>query len=162
MIEETIFINYDEIIKFVKDNYGIDIFKVDKINRGSANIYSLNDNLYILKEFQSKYTKREIDKEIEIINHLRNDNIPVPEYVPLISNEYSTIYKDRVIIMQKYIDGYTMESNTGSEEQVLESGFYLGKIIKSLEKSDIELDSNDISDWYSKNTIDERLNNKIS
>ena len=42
-----------------------------KLNRGSANLYSINENKYILKEFQTKYTKEEIDKKINIINHLK-------------------------------------------------------------------------------------------
>ena len=52
MIEETVFKNKKEIIKFVKETYGLDIKNVERINRGSANIYSLNNNTYVLKEFQ--------------------------------------------------------------------------------------------------------------
>ena len=104
MIEETVFTK-EEIMNIVKTNYNIEVDQVEKLNRGSANLYSLNSNKYILKEFQSKYTKDEIDKEIAIINHLSEDNIPVPEYVKTLSGEYSIIYKERVIIIQKYIDG---------------------------------------------------------
>ena len=64
MIEKTVFKNEKEIIMYVKKVYGLDICSVRKIDRGSANIYSLNDDKYILKEFQSKYSKVEIDKEI--------------------------------------------------------------------------------------------------
>ena len=62
MIEKTVFENEEEIISYVKKVYDLDIYNVSKINRGSANIYSLNDDKYILKEFQSKYSKIEIDK----------------------------------------------------------------------------------------------------
>lgn len=57
MIEKTIFINNEEIINFVERQYGLKIKEVTKIDRGSANIYSLNNNKYILKEFQTRYTK---------------------------------------------------------------------------------------------------------
>ena len=156
MIEETVFTN-EKIIEVVKKNYNIDIHQVEKLNRGSANLYSLNENKYILKEFQTKYTKEEIDKEINIINHLKKDNIPVPEYIKTITGEYSFIYENRVIIMQKFIDGYTIESNTGNYEQILESAEYLGKIIKSLATLKVELPSNDVSSWYSKETINESI-----
>ncbi len=156
MIEETIFTN-EKIIEVVKKVYNIDIHQVEKLNRGSANLYSLNEKKYILKEFQTKYTKEEIDKEINIISHLKKDNIPVPEYIKTITSEYSFIYENRVIIMQKFIDGYTMESNTGNHEQVLESAKYLGKIIKSLATLKVELPSNDVLSWYSKETIDESI-----
>lgn len=82
MIEGTVFSN-EKIIEVVKKIYNIDIYRVEKLNRGSANLYSLNENKYILKEFQTKYTKEEIDKEINIINHLKKDNILVPEYIKL-------------------------------------------------------------------------------
>ena len=143
MIEETIFTN-EKIIEVVKNIYNIDVYQVEKLNRGSANLYSLNANKYIFKEFQTKYTKEEIDKEIIIINHLKEDNIPVPEYVKTVTGEYSFIYENRIVIMQKFIDGYTMESNTGNYDQILESAEYLGKIIKSLETLKIELPSNDV------------------
>ena len=74
MIEETVFTS-EKIIEVVKKNYNIDIQQVEKLNRGCANLYSLNKNQYILKEFQTKYTKEEIDKEINIINHLKKDRI---------------------------------------------------------------------------------------
>lgn len=41
MIEETI-LTKKKIIEIVKNNYNIDVYCVDKLNRGSANIYSLN------------------------------------------------------------------------------------------------------------------------
>ena len=78
MVEQTIFLDDKEIISLVNDVYGIEVTKVQKIDRGSANIYSLNSDKYILKEFQSKYTKEEIDKEIAVINHLKNNKIQVP------------------------------------------------------------------------------------
>ena len=156
MIEETVFTN-EKIIEIVKNIYNIDVYQVEKLNRGSANLYSLNENKYIFKEFQTKYTKEEIDKEIIIINHLKEDDIPVPEYVKTISGEYSFAYENRIVIMQKFIDGYTMESNTGNYDQILESAEYLGKIIKSLETLKIELPSNDVSSWYSKETINESI-----
>ncbi len=156
MIEDTIFTE-KTIKSVVKQKYDIDVTSIKKLNRGSANIYSLNNDKYILKEFQAKYTKKEIDKEIEIINHLKSDGIPVPEYISTVNDKYCFKYKGKVIIMQKYINGYTIDSNTGSDEQVLESGYYLGKIIKSLESSNIKLTSNDITDWYSKDTLEESI-----
>lgn len=45
MIEETVFTN-EKIIEVVKKNYNIDVYQVEKLNRGSANLYSLNENIY--------------------------------------------------------------------------------------------------------------------
>ncbi|MDD5865295.1 MAG: phosphotransferase [bacterium] len=156
MIEKTV-LNEKIIIKIIKKQYNIDVYQVTKLNRGSANLYSINDNKYILKEFQSKYTNAEIEKEIFIINHLKADIIPVPEYLQTVEGKYSFIYEDKIIIMQKYIDGYIIESNTANYEQMMESAEYLGKIVKSLKTLKFDLPLNDVSDWYSNKTIDESI-----
>ncbi len=157
MIEETVFTN-ETLIKVVKEMYGIDITEVKRLNRGSANIYSLNNDTYILKEFQSKINQDDVIKEINVINHLRKDNLLVPEYIATIDNQYSFVYKNKTIIMQKFIEGYTMESNTGSFEQTMESAKYLGKIIKSLESLNVELPIRDNFQFYSKEIIKDNIN----
>ena len=81
MIENTVFENKEEIISVIKDIYGLDITEVKRVDRGSANIYSLNNDKYILKEFQSRYSKEQIDKEITVINHLKASGIQVPIYI---------------------------------------------------------------------------------
>ena len=59
----------EELIKIiVANNYGIEVTSVNRINRGSANIYNL-DNKYILKEFSSDRSKESIEKEYNIIIH---------------------------------------------------------------------------------------------
>lgn len=156
MIEETVF-NEETLISVIKEKYGIDITEIKKLDRGSANLYSLNNDTYILKEFQSKYTQDEINKEITIINHLKKNGLLVPEYITTINGEYSFIYKEKIITMQKYIDGYTMDSNTANYDQMIESARELGKIVKSLESLEIELPLNDVSSWYSIETINESI-----
>lgn len=156
MIEETVF-THKEITKVIKNIYNINIYKIEKLNRGSANIYALNENKFILKEFQAKYTEDEINKEIIIINHLKNDNIPVAEYIKTVNGKYSFIYKNRIIIMQKFIDGYAVKSNAGNHTQILESAKYLGKIIKSLSTLNIELPNNNVLNWCSNETIDKSI-----
>lgn len=156
MIEETVF-SKEELVEVIKKEYNIDVFHVEKLNRGSANLYSLNKNKYVLKEFQSKYTKEEINKEIIVINHLKKDGVSVPEYIPTLNNEYSFVYKNKIVIMQKYIRGYVMESNSADYNQIIESAENLGKIVKSLSTLKIELPTNDVSSWYSDETILESI-----
>lgn len=155
MIEESVF-NEEKIKNIVYELYGIVVNEVMKLDRGSANIYVLNDKEYILKEFQSSYSKNEIMLEIDIINHLRKDNIPVPEYIKTRNNEYYFEYEGRVVIIQKYIDGFTMKSNSGSYDQMIESADFLGKIVLSL-KSFPELPSNDLIECTSKSSILESI-----
>lgn len=137
-MEESIFVNNDEIKKVVYDNYGIDVNNIEYIDRGSSNIYNL-DNKYILKEFESKHNKDTVLKEVNIINHLKKKDIPTPTYIKTNDNKYYFEYKNKVIIIQEYIDGYTIEPNNGNYKQVIESATYLGKIVKALEDYPYEL-----------------------
>ncbi len=149
MIEKTVFKNSKEIILYVKKVYGLNIYSVRKINRGSANIYSLNDDKYILKEFQSKYSKTEVDKEIKVINHLKNFDIKVPEYIKTINGKYNNLYKNKTIIIQYFIEGYTLKVNEGDYKQTIECADYYGKIVSALKSLPIELPDANLSNWYS-------------
>lgn len=154
MIEQTIFENNEEIINYVKSNYDLEVTDVTKIDRGSANIYSLNNNEYILKEFQSKYSKEQIEKEIAVINHLSSFGIKVPEYIKTKKDTFDDVYKEKTIIIQKYIDGYTLESNEGNYEQTIECAEYYGRIVDALKTLPIELPDSDLSGWYSQENFD--------
>ena len=157
MLEKSVFINKKEIINFVKEKYRINVTNIKIINRGSANIYSLNNDEYILKEFQSKYTKEEIEKEITIINHLKKDDIKVPSYIKTINDTYYSLYKNKVIIIQKFIEGYTLDRNEGNYEQTIECAKVYGMIVKSLENLDILLPSNDLSYLFSKEIFEKSI-----
>ena len=141
MLEPSVFTN-TEIKTIIQEKYHIKVLKIRKIKEGSANIYIINTNQYVLKEFPSWYTKDNINKEARIIAHLQKDGIPVAEYIKTIDDDYSFLYKNRVVILQKFIEGKTLKLNTATEQQMLESMEYLGRIIKSLESLDFNLEVN--------------------
>lgn len=135
MLEKSVFSN-EEIINQIKQNYNILITKIETEPRGSANIfyvYDKNNEKYVLKEFESACNEENVIKEIKIINHLKQDGIKVAEYIKTQNDEYYFKYKNRTVVLMKYIHGYTKESNSGNFKQVIESAELLGKIVKSLE-----------------------------
>ena len=156
MIEESVFTN-ESIVNVIKKKYNINIINIEKLNRGSANLYSLNNKTYILKEYQSKYTFQEITREIYVTEYLGKNNIPVTEYIMTIDNKFCFVYKGKVVTLQKYIDGYTIESNMGDYNQVMESAQYLGKIISVLQFLDIELPTENVANWVSSTTINKSI-----
>lgn len=154
MLEKSVF-SKKEIIEQVDENYGIIINKIEKEPRGSANIYYIYDkenNKYVLKEFESACNEQNVLKEINIINYLQKYNIKVPEYIKTIDNQYYFNYKNRTVILMKYIQGYTKNSNTGNYAQTLESAEILGKIVKALEEYPC-MEQEDIEKWYNKTKI---------
>ncbi len=134
MIEQTKF-NNEEIKKILKQKYNLNIKSIQKINRGSANIFKIEtkDEKYILKEFQSKYNQKEIEKEVHVINHLKNKNLPAPEYLKNVDGTFMFVHQGNTCIIEKYIEGNTIEKNTGNIKKLKESAKYLALIIKGLE-----------------------------
>ena len=155
MLEKTVFANDLEIKNTIQKVYGLRPENVERLNRGSANLYKIesNSNYYILKEFQSKYTDIEVKKEINVINHLKRKKVKVPTYVKCLNGNDSFIYKEKTIIMQEFIDGYTMDPNNGDYAQTIESAMNLGKIIQGLEDLPFMLPANNLSSWYSKERL---------
>lgn len=145
-----------KIKELLKENYGIEVLKVEEINRGTANIFkidSTDNNKYILKEFSEGRTKESVIKETDIINFLNKKNIKVPIYIKSKLNESYIEYKNRVIILQEFIDGYTMENNTGNHEKTIESAKILGKMTKALEEYEGLSEDGIIDKWFSKESL---------
>lgn len=150
MIEETTFYE-NEINKEVEQIYGIKIINIERINQGTANIYKLysKDDVYILKEFQSKYSESDVLREITAIEYLKeHSSIPLPNFIKCKNGNYYFNHKQKTVIMQKFIDGHVYDKNKGNYESVIESAYYLGNIIKGFEDYNTK-ECVKIQDWYS-------------
>lgn len=148
-------LNEEKIKNILKKEYNIKALKIAKIDRGTSNIFKIKteQNKYILKEFISVRKKETIIKEINIINFLRERNINVPKYVKTKSGYYFTENEGRIIIVQEFIDGYTVDNNTGDYNQVMECANILGKLTKELMDYP-ELSEEDVIDKnFSKNRV---------
>ena len=158
MLEKSVFTK-SEIIEQLKKQYNIIVKKIEIELRGSANIFYIYDEeniKFVLKEFESKINSKNIIKEIQITNHLKDDGLKVPEYIKTVNNTYFFEYKNRIIILMKFIEGYTKESNTGTYKQVIESAEIYGKTIKSMEKmKNIDFPEENIEKWCNGKKLEE-------
>lgn len=155
MIEQTTFSNI-EIQNELYKRYGLKVNNIEIVNKGTANIYKIisDKGNFILKEFQSKYLQNDVLKEINAIEYLKeNTKIPLPTYLKNNNNEFYFEHKGRIVVIQNFIDGKVFKKNEGNYEQLLESAYYLGQIIKGFENYKIK-DSVNITDWYSKKEFD--------
>lgn len=153
MLEESILTN-ESIKELVLNNYGIEVNEITHLNRGSANIYNL-DNKYILKEFTSDREISKIEKEYEVIKHLTKKKMRVPTYIETISKKSYIFYKNKIIILQVYLDGYTMENNTGDYNKTIESATILGKLSKNLEDYSL---NDTYNEWPTKIELEQGIN----
>ena len=160
MIEKTTFSKKELQIELNK-KYGIKVEKIEKINKGTANIFKIisNNEKFIVKEFQSKYSKENVLKEISAIEYLRkNSQVPLPIYLKNNNNELYFVHKGKMIVVQKFVEGQVFEKNKGNHEQILESARYLGLIIEGFKNYNID-DNISILDWYSNKEF-EKANKK--
>ena len=153
-------LNEEKIKNILQEEYQIIAKKIEKIEKGTANIYIIfaeNEQKYILKEFDESRKEESIVKEIQIINFLKCRKINVPQYIKTKSNEFYIKYENEIIILQKFIDGYTIENNTGDHDKVIESATILGRIIKELQKYKKLDDENIIEKWFSKESLENKI-----
>lgn len=149
-------LNNNIIRKILKEEYGIIPNEITEINRGTSNIYKVNslNKTYILKEFQPKRKKETVEKEANIIEFLKNKNIKVPTYIKTKNNKNYTENAGRVIILQEYVDGYTIGDNEGDYDKVIESARILGKLVKELSNYLDLSDENIIEKQFSRKSLE--------
>lgn len=150
-------LNERKITEILEKEYNITPKKITNINKGTANIFKIDteNERYILKEFIDKRTEESIIKETNIINFLKEKKLKVPEYVKTIKEKFYIKIEGRIVIVQKFIEGYTMENNTVSDySKIIESATILGKMAKALkEYPDLE-EENIIQKSFSKESIE--------
>ncbi len=152
-------LNESIIKKLLKDNYEINVSKIKKIDRGTANIYEVEseEKKYILKEFSDGRSEESVIKETDIINFLKDRNIKVPVYIKSTQDNFYIKYENRIIILQEYVDGYTMENNTGDYYKTIESARILGKITKELQDYMELKEDGIIEKWFSKESLEKGI-----
>ena len=139
-VEESV-LNNDIIKKIMIKQYGISVEAIKKLNRGSANVFEIfsKGSHYILKEFQSKIAIDNVKIEYLVAEHLRKDGVSTPKYIFNKNGELYFEFNKKLLIVQKFIEGQVVDSNTSNQEQIIESACVYGKIIKSLENFQYEL-----------------------
>ena len=153
-------LNYEKIGKILKEKYGMLPDEVAEVNRGTANIFKIKTEKgnFILKEFNEKRTVESVEKETNIINFLKKRNINVPQYIKTVNDKFYIENEGRIIILQEFVDGYTMENNTVEDyKRIIESATLLGKVSKELREYPELSEENIIEKQFSK----ENLQNKI-
>lgn len=148
-------LNKDKIKKLLEKEYGIQLSNISEINRGTSNLFKIEteNKKYVLKEFISQRNKETIIKEIGIINFLQERNINVPKYITTVNGKYYTQNEGRVIIVQEFVEGYTIEDNSGDYERVMECANILGKLTKELLDYPELSDENILEKYFSRSRV---------
>lgn len=148
-------LNDEKIKNILQNEYNIKATKIQKINRGTANIFKIetNQNKYILKEFTSTSKKETVIKEINIIEFLKDKDINVPTYIKTKKENFYLENEGRIIIVQEFVEGYTIENNTGDYEKTIECATILGKLTKALMEYPELSEDNIMNKYFTKERV---------
>lgn len=153
-------LNNETMTKILKEKYNILPEEIIEINRGTANIFKIKTykGNFILKEFNEKRTIESVEKEINIINFLKERDINVPKYIKTINDNFYIENEGRIIILQEFIDGYTMGNNTVKDyEKIIESAILLGKITRELKNYPELSEENIIEKQFSRKNLQNKI-----
>ncbi|MFH1822889.1 MAG: homoserine kinase [Patescibacteria group bacterium] len=124
----------DNIKEFLKDNYNLDIIKVEHLKSGV-----MNDNYLIIDKDKNKYifriynykAKEEVTFEIDILNYLNNTDFPNPIVLVAANQEAVLEFNNKPVIIYKFIPGDFIKNIT--PELLYQTGQVSGKLHKLLQ-----------------------------
>lgn len=123
--------------------YGVCPQKIERLNRGSAEIYlvELENQKLIFKIFQESMTKDRVIKELRVNNHLKGKGFIVPEYISLSrgSGFFGFTSNNRIAVLQKYIPGDVLDDNMATHRQMNSMAKLYAEILWALKDYAYEL-----------------------
>ena len=159
MVEQSIFINNNELKNWINNTYDLEIDKVEKTELGSANCYYLYSNSserYFLKEYQEKITYEDLEEEIRICKYLNENGITTSSFIYNREGKYISSFRGRYIHVQKYIKGKSYNMFDMPNELMFKSARLLGRINKVL--SEYKIDRYHFGDkWFNEWSNEEEI-----
>jgi Ser/Thr protein kinase RdoA (MazF antagonist) len=128
-IEKSV-LNNEIISNLLLREYNITTSKIEKLKIGSANCFKVftSDNALFLKEFQGRFSTYDIDEEAYLLDFLVENHYPTTNIIKTNNGKNYTLVNDKIICLQKYIDGRTFHDNTVPTEILFESAQLLGRL----------------------------------
>lgn len=157
-LEKSVFTE-ETIKEYIYNNYHIKTINVCKQNIGSANCYKIisKDGIYLLKEFQSKYKKSDIEREITVCNYLNQHGISCSDFIQNADENYINVFKEKTIHLQTFVEGKTFQMNCVPDTILFKEAGLLGRINKCLENF-LKLPIGFNSSWFVSWNSDESIN----
>ena len=103
-----------KIRALLSEHYGITAKEIRRLAMGSANCYIIHtdDATVFLKEFQSGFLKKDIEREALLLEHLSRNGVPTARFIPTRRGGFVLINEDHPLALQEYIEGeaYTYDA----------------------------------------------------
>jgi Ser/Thr protein kinase RdoA (MazF antagonist) len=130
MAVEKTALNNNIISLLLSKEYNITTSNVEKLKIGSANCYKIFsfNKIFFLKEFQERFNASDIDEEACLLDFLISNHYPTTNIIKTNNHKNYTIVENRIVYLQKYIEGTTFCNNTAPNEILFASAMLLGKL----------------------------------
>ena len=140
-LEETV-LDGENMTNLLKANWDISCASYRKLPIGTANCFTVNDgsNTYFLKEYQSYIEDCDIIREENILEKLKNYEIPSTDFIETVSREKMVKYKGHRFVLQKYMSGQSYGYNDFPEEMLPQMAVMLAKIHIALKDMELPVD----------------------
>ena len=103
-----------KIRALLSEHYGITAKEIRRLAMGSANCYIIHTDgkAVFLKEFQSGFSKEDIEREALLLEHLSRSGVPTARFIPTRRGGFVLANGTHLIALQEYIEGeaYTYDA----------------------------------------------------
>lgn len=106
--------------------------KTDSVGSGENYIIEAESGKYFAKLFANDDTFNFPEQEIRVVNYLRENKVPVVEFVLNKNKEYLTKVENKFGHLQRFLKGKTYDNNTLPQKVLMESAEVLGNIHQCL------------------------------
>lgn len=128
-LEKTVLVTGD-VERLLREKYGLQVKSVRSLGMGTANCRAVNCGAgdFFLKEYQSRFTREEIERECALTEFLCGRGFPAVRLMPLLDGTYCFSYNDRLFCLQEYIAGEVFDKGALDGERLREMGKCLGRL----------------------------------
>lgn len=130
MALEASVLSEERIRTLLKEEYGMEVQRAQRLPLGSANCYRIygQDQSYFLKEFQSSIKAENVCREADLTQHLAAKGIRTAQFLKNRNNEPFVMEQEHVICLQEYMEGTAYGYEDFPNELLPEMGSLLGKL----------------------------------
>lgn len=123
--------------------YGLHLIENHSLEFGTANCFKIHctEGDFFLKEYQSRFTLSDVEREAELVSFLLSKGLPVARFLKTTGGKNGVTVNGHMISIQEFITGNTYQ-NRLPHPLLLEGAKYLGMMHRVLKDYPMKTDMN--------------------
>ncbi len=143
-------LNEKQLAKLLRNHYKLEPCNVCGIGTGTANCFHVftETGEFFLKEYQSKFTADELEREAELLVFLKERQFPATDFIKTRDGGYYVRQDNRCFSLQPFVGGVTHENHSLPDNLLIEAAGLLGQMHSLLKGYPLPLDMDE--EWVGK------------